>query len=138
MERTGRNMGTVYVEGAMGCGMNSSSISCYQPVRFPCKSFLLHMGGVRKPLFTFYIKPEHVRSKMSAFLWSRKIRESTAKGPAKGYYNVCQHICFCYRRQMKFLWVFLGPRKTAKGPRKARREGGFEVKEYWTTPIWMP
>ena len=37
---------------------------------------------------------------------------------------------------MKLLWVFLGPRKTAKGPRKARREGGFEVKEYWTTPIW--
>ena len=42
------------------------------------------MGPVLKPLFTFYIKPEHVRSKMSAFLWSRKIRESTAKGPAKG------------------------------------------------------
>ena len=38
---------------------------------------------------------------------------------------------------MKLLWVFLGPRKTAKGPRKARREGGFEVKEYWTTPIYI-
>ena len=36
---------------------------------------------------------------------------------------------------MKLLCVFPGPRKTAKGPRKARREGGFEVKEYWTTPI---
>ena len=44
----------------------------------------IYMGAVLKPLFTFYIKPEHVRSKMSAFLWSRKIRESTAKGPAKG------------------------------------------------------
>ena len=43
-----------------------------------------YMGAVLKPLFTFYIKPENVRSKMSAFLWSRKIRESTAKGPAKG------------------------------------------------------
>ena len=43
-----------------------------------------HMGAVLKPLFTFCIKPEHVRSKMSAFLWSRKIRKSTAKGPAKG------------------------------------------------------
>ena len=65
--------------------------------------------------------PEHVRSKIGAFLWSRKIRESTAKGPAKGQYNMCQHICF-YSRQMKFLWVFPGPRMTAKGPRKARRE----------------
>ena len=50
---------------------------------------------------------------------------------------MCQHRCF-YRRQMKLLWVFLGPRKTAKGPRKARREGGFEVKKYWTTPMWCP
>ena len=41
-------------------------------------------GAVLKPFFTFYIKPEHVRNKISAFLWSRKIRESTAKGPAKG------------------------------------------------------
>ena len=47
---------------------------------------------------------------------------------------MCQHRCF-YRRQMKLLWAFLGPRKTPKGPRKARREGGFEVKEYWTTPM---
>ena len=45
---------------------------------------MAYMGAVLKPLFTFYINPEHVRSKMSAFLWSRKIRESTAKGPAKG------------------------------------------------------
>ena len=99
-----------------------------------CSNPISHMGAVLKPLFTFYIKPEHVRSKICPFLWSRKIRESTAKGPAKGQYNVCQHRCY-YRPQMKLLWVFLGPRKTAKGPRKARREGGFEVKEYWTTPI---
>ena len=50
---------------------------------------------------------------------------------------MCQHRCY-YRRQMKLLWVFLGPRKTAKGPRKARREGGFGVKEYWTTPKYLP
>ena len=43
-----------------------------------------YMGAVLKPLFTFYIKQEHVRSKIRTFLWSRKIRESTAKGPAKG------------------------------------------------------
>ena len=43
-----------------------------------------YMGAVLKPLFTFCIEPKHVRSKISAFLWSRKIRESTAKGPAKG------------------------------------------------------
>ena len=39
-------------------------------------------GG--KPSFTFYIKQDHVTSKIWVFLWSRKIRESTAKGPAKG------------------------------------------------------
>ena len=48
----------------------------------------------------------------------------------------------CGVAYMFFSWsdgafvVFLGPRKTAKGPRKALREGGFQVKEYWTTPIY--
>ena len=140
-------MGNYYIQGHASCARCSGSYSALHTqavtegevvtmrIRVQC-TLKLHVGAVLKPLFTFYIKPEHVRSKISAFLWSRKIRESTAKGPAKGQYNVCQHRCY-YRRQMKLLWVFLGPRKTAKGPRKARREGGFEVKEYWTTPMWV-
>ena len=41
-------------------------------------------GDRPKTLVYILYKPEQVRSKINAFLWSRKIRESTAKGPAKG------------------------------------------------------
>ena len=70
-------------------------------------------------------------SKIRAFLWSRKIRESTAKGPAKEEHNLNKPgvVQRCLGQGlMKLLWVFLGPRKTAKGPRKARRKGSFQVK----------
>ena len=40
----------------------------------------LHMGAVLKPLFTFYIKPEHVRSKTVLFCG----RERSAKARRKG------------------------------------------------------
>ena len=36
-----------------------------------------------------------------------------------------------------FPWAAKDRERSAKGPRKARREGGFEVKEYWTTPMYI-
>ena len=42
-----------------------------------------HMGAVLTPLFAFF-EPGTCDKKNQGFLWSRKIRESTSKGPAKG------------------------------------------------------
>ena len=42
------------------------------------------MGAVLKPLFTFYIKPEHVRSKTVLFCGRERSAKARRKGRRKG------------------------------------------------------